>query len=115
VAICLDYQEVYHRREVRKFGIAWQMIAAGFLLLALSAKVWTKLQSTNLGYELAAQQQISLELDMQRRELELQRSVLGRSDMLAHRANQKLGLETLQPSQAVKLSYSVGVLPARKL
>ena len=60
------------------------------------------MQSTRVGYDLARVQQEAIELDMARRELELERSVLLRSDNL-ERAGRGLGLLPLDALQAKKI------------
>jgi hypothetical protein len=63
-----------------------------------------KVQATHLGYDLAKEQRIAVELDMERRELELQRSMLLRPSSL-EKAARGLGLMPLNPSQARRLRY----------
>ncbi|MBN8548986.1 MAG: hypothetical protein J0M12_06700 [Deltaproteobacteria bacterium] len=105
MAVCLDYQAVYCRRSNVAISVKTQLVAAVLLLLALSSKVWIKIESTDLGYRLAKERQVTIDLDMQRRELELARSVLLRPDNLANMTKSRLGLGLLRPEQARKVVY----------
>ncbi|RIL10301.1 MAG: hypothetical protein DCC75_04640 [Proteobacteria bacterium] len=105
MAVCLDYQQVYYRRRVKVVPLKYQIFAALALLLALSVKVWIKTNITDMGYQLAKERQHMIDLDMQRRELELKLSVVTRPDELSRLAKQRLGLQALNPKQARKLSY----------
>jgi hypothetical protein len=105
MAVCLDYQSVYMRRERVGISVRTQIAAAVVLLLTLGFKVWVKLESIDLGYQLAKAREIAVTLDMERRELELQRSVLSRPDALSRIAAQKLGLRSVDPRQATRLTY----------
>ena len=78
-------------------------ISQGFTPLAF--KVWVRIECTSLGYVLAKEKQSTVALDMQRRELDLQLSVLKRADTLSKKAHTKLGLVALNPKQARKIIY----------
>ncbi|NLF24800.1 MAG: hypothetical protein GX589_03980 [Deltaproteobacteria bacterium] len=100
MAICLEYQAVYCERA-RVLNLWWVTLDASLLLLfALGLKVWIKIESTSLGYRLAKEREMALTLDMERRDLELQLSLLMRRDELAKRAHTVLGLQSLNPKQA---------------
>ena len=103
MAVCLNYQEVYARRGSAFVSSKLHLVAALFLLTSLAVKVWIKLESTDLGYQLARERQKTVELDMQRRELELQLSVLMRPDNLSRAAREKVGLVDSAPHQIVRL------------
>lgn len=105
MAVCLDYQVIAYRRN-KDVGVSMQMqlIAAFVLLVALVAKVWVKVEITDLGYELAKQHNIAVELDMKKREAELKLSLLMRPDNLAAMAKKRLDLEPLNPKMARKLN-----------
>lgn len=105
MAVCLDYQSVYYQREGLVSIWSLTLAASVLLLLALSFRVWIKIESTEIGYELAAAQQEAIELDMERRDFELQLSLLLRPDNLTPLAAKKLGLSTLDPEQARKITY----------
>ena len=105
MSVCLDYQAVYQKRRTIVVSVRTQLIAAIFLLLALAFKVWLRVESTNLGYLIGKEKQITVELDMERRELELQLSVLKRGDNLSRQANIQLGLLPLNPRQARKIQF----------
>lgn len=103
MAVCLDYQSVYCRKSNVAISVRTQLLAAVFLLLALSSKVWIKIESTDIGYRLAKERQMTIDLDMQRRELELARSVLLRPDNLTKMTKARLGLGFLRSEQARKI------------
>ena len=102
MAICLEYQSVYSSRRESSASLRFHLVASVLLLAALVVRVTIKMQSTRIGYELARAQKESVELDMGRRELELQRSVLLRPDNL-ERAGRGLGLLPLNAEQARKV------------
>jgi hypothetical protein len=83
MAVCLQYQSVYVKREAAVVSLRVQVAIALALLVVLGARVWVKLEVTDVGYQLARERSKTIELDMQRRELELQRSVLLRPDSLS--------------------------------
>lgn len=102
---CLDYQMVYCSKQevVSSWGL---MIGACCLLfVALVFKIWIGINTTSLGYQLAEERERAVTYDMQRRELELQLSILLRPDYLAKHAQEKLGLVDLNPQQARKIFY----------
>lgn len=103
MAAYLDHQAVYERRKSKKSSLKVQLLAALVLLLALSMRVWIKVKSTDLGYELGKERSQMVELDMAKRELELQLSVILRPDSLGQLAAAKLGLRPLDSSQAFKI------------
>jgi len=105
MSVCLDYQSVYQRRGAVRVSVRSQVIAALFLLVVLAFKVWVRIECTNLGYVVAKEKQLTMNLDMERRELELQLSVLKRADTLAKKAHSKLGLVALDSRQAKKFTY----------
>ncbi len=81
------------------------LAAALLLLLALSFKIWIGIRITSLGYELAEENGRAVAYDMERRDYELQRSILLRPDNLERRAREALGLRKLDPKQARKIAY----------
>lgn len=105
MSISLDYQLVYNRKRSVVVPIYWQITAVFLLLVSLSLRIWVKIENTDAGYELARERQATVTLDMERRELELQLSVLKRPDALAREAQKRLGLELLKPGQARKVSF----------
>lgn len=104
MAVSLDYQPLAYNRSI-VIRPKTQMIFVVFLALALMLKVFISNSVTQLGYRLSEVKKERIELDLQRRELELQLSVLLRPDQLAQRAKQKLGLTGLDPSQARRIRY----------
>lgn len=105
MAICLDYQSVYSDRRHIVISVRMQLIAAVFLLVALAGKVWVRCHATDVGYQYAKERQRTIDLDMRRRELELQRSILLRSDKLSAKASERLHLQPLDPNQARRIVY----------
>lgn len=103
MAMCLDYQMVYAPRKKIVQYLRLQMIAAFTLLCVLVGKVWIKIEQTEIGYELGKVHNQWLSLDMERRELELQLSVMMRHDSLARTARTRLGLEPFNQKQVWKL------------
>ncbi len=103
MAVCLDYQIAYiPRSQVNKDW--WKLLlACVFLLGALLLRVAVKVETTSLAYQLAKEQQFTVELDMQRRDLELQLSVLMRADTLTEQASRRLGLKDFNPQYARKI------------
>ena len=104
MAVCLDYQTVYSRRDTIVISVKMQIILASMVLALLGLKVWMKLEITELGYQTAKQRQETMELDLRRRELEMERSVILRHDNLQAAAAKRLGLKPLSPTQARKIS-----------
>lgn len=99
MAVCLDYQTVYYPRVNPAFGVKLQITLALVLLALLAGKVWIKLACTDLGYELAGEREQTVRLDMERRELQLQRSVLTRPDLVAKKAHDRLGFIAAKAEQ----------------
>lgn len=105
MAVALDYQTIYYRKKTVHIPLAVHIAAAVLLFCALAAKVWIQLKCTEVGYALAKDRQHTVSLDMERRELELHKSVLLKPDNLIMRSKKKLGLTTLNPAQAKRISY----------
>jgi cell division protein FtsL len=103
MAVCLEYQSVYCRRDKIVISVRMQVIAGVLLLLALVGKVWIKIETTDLGYQLSREREVKNSLEMEKREYELQRSVLLRTDNLTRIAQRKLGLQQLDPTQARRM------------
>jgi hypothetical protein len=93
MAICLEYQAVYANHKTSTQNWCYLLGASVLLFLALSLKVALKVQLTDLGYRLASQEQLAVEYDTERRDLELQLSILKRPETLAEQAKQRLQLE----------------------
>jgi hypothetical protein len=105
MAVCLQYQSVYVKREATRVSGKVQLLGAVVLLVLLGVKVWAKLEATDLGYSLARERQKTVALDMERRELELQRSVLLRPDNLSKAARDKVGLAEHSLQQTLRVTY----------
>ena len=105
MAIALDYQTVYFKKKQRAVPLSIHILTATLLFIALSVKVWIKIECTEQGYKLAKARKETVSLDMERRELELHRSVLLKPDNLVMRSKKFLGLTTLNSNQASKITY----------
>ncbi len=105
MAVCLQYQSVYVRREAKAVSAKVQVLAGIAILAVFGARVWAKLEATDLGYQLGQARQLTVDLDMERRELELQRSVLLRPDSLARSGREMAGLSDHNPGKTIRLSY----------
>lgn len=105
MAVCLQYQSVYVKREAARVSGKVQLLGAVALLALLAVKVWAKLEATDVGYSLARERQKTVALDMERRELELQRSVLMRPDSLSRSAREKVGLAEHSLEHTIKVIY----------
>ncbi len=79
------------------------LIAAFVLLAALSFKVWMKVETIELGYKLAKQRELVVQYDMERRDLELQLSLLTRPDNLQALAAERLSLRPANMDQLVRI------------
>jgi cell division protein FtsL len=104
MAVCLDYQSVYARRDVLVISVRTQVFLALCIVCLLGFKIWMKIEATDIGYQLAKERNRSVALDLARRELELEKSVLVRSDHLESAARKRLGLRPLDPAQARRLT-----------
>jgi hypothetical protein len=100
MAVCLEYQSVYRRKDTIVISVRAQLVVGVLLLGALVVKVWMKIESTDLGYQLSRERERAQTLEMEIREYELQRSVLLRRDNLSRVAAEKLGLVALDPERA---------------
>jgi len=105
MAVCLQYQSVYVKREAAVVSLRVQVAAAVALLVVLGARVWVKLEATDAGYQLARERAKTVELDMERRELELQRSVLLRPDSLTALGRKMAHLSDHDSERSFHVSY----------
>jgi hypothetical protein len=104
MAIALDYQTIYSRRQPKRVSVAWHLWGGIILFIALVTKIWVTVECTEAGYKVAKLRQEAVMLDMERRELELHKSVLLKPDNLVMRAK-KFGLRELNPGQAKRIVY----------
>lgn len=104
MAVCLEYQSVSTVARPEGLPLRVQVAVVAMLALALAARVWVKHECLDLGYSLADEKERTVALDMQRRELELQHSVLVRRESLATAASQRLKLVVPHPKQIIELS-----------
>jgi hypothetical protein len=89
------YQDIYSDRVIVVRPWSCTLIATFILLFVLAFKVWVHMHSTDIGYRLGEARALHNDLDMQRRDLELQKSVLLRPHDLAQAANQRLAMYPL--------------------
>lgn len=104
MAICLDYQLVAYRKKDKSL-LASHFFAGALLLSALCLKVWSQVVITDLGYEISRERTKSVELDMNKRELELQLSFIKRPDKISHEAKTRLGLGPVSGGHALRIRY----------
>ncbi len=104
MAICLDYQPLTQKRSI-VISPGTQLLFVLAFMAALASKVYVSNSVTELGYKLAEEKKARISLDLERRELELQLSVLLRPDRLAQKAKDRLGLNALDPAQARRIRY----------
>lgn len=102
MALSLSYQSVYIQPRVQVVSVKWHLLSGLLLAAALVFRIWVKLESTSLGYEVGKERQHTVNLDMQRRELELQLSVLLKPDNLSKRAT-RLGFVPLSSVDSLTL------------
>lgn len=104
MAVCLDYQSVASISREHGLPLRVQVTVVALLALALAARVWVKHECTDLGYKLADEKERTVALDMKRRELELQNSVLLRRESLESSARQRLKMVIPHPKQLIAIS-----------
>jgi hypothetical protein len=104
-AVSLNYQAVYIRKSSSLASTRFHVVAGLVLFAALATKVWVALAAKDYGYSLAHERSLTVELDMERRELELQRSILLRADTLAIAAKKKVALEDHDPARTIRIAY----------
>lgn len=104
MAVCLDYQSVANVSREQGLPLKVQVTVVALLALALAARVWVKHECTDLGYRLADEKERTVALDMRRRELELQHSVLIRRESLESAARQRLNMILPHPKQVIVIS-----------
>ena len=104
MAVCLDYQNVASVSREHGLPLKIQITVVALLALALASRVWVKHECTDLGYKLADEKERTVALDMQRRELELQHSVLIRRESLESAARQRIQMVMPHPKQLIVIS-----------
>jgi cell division protein FtsL len=104
MAVCLDYQTVYLRKQ--PVSLVWHInVAASVVILgAIVTRIWLRNEATELGYQIAREQQLLVDVTKERQDLELHKVVLHRPDALAERAEKELGLKPLQKGRVFKIS-----------
>ena len=103
MAVCLEYQTVLAKPKADNLPLRVQISVVFILALALGTRVWVKHECTDLGYQLAQEREYAVALDLKRRELELERSVLLRRENLAAAASSRLNLRSPHPSQVIEI------------
>ncbi len=104
MAVCLEYQTVLEKVKADHLPLRIQVAVVMILAVALASRVWVKHECTDLGYQLAQEKEYAVALDLKRRELELERSVLLRREHLEMQANSRLNLRVPHPSQIIDLN-----------
>lgn len=100
MAVSVPYQSSIPRvQALPGSSVAFAVFSGMLVLVTLVFRIWANIESTELGYELAKSRSQYVQLDLERREFELQRSVLMRNAHLRRRAKIELGLEPLRPDQ----------------
>ena len=105
MAVCLDYQSVYYRD--RELTATWriQLAVAALLLAAIIGKVYMQIEERRLAYDLGREKQLTVRLNMERRELELHRSFAYSSENIQRLAQARLQMVDLSSNFARKLRY----------
>ena len=103
MAVCLDYQTVYLRRD--STSVSWHLCVALVVVMVgtLIGQIWVRTEVTDLGYQISEEQRIQAELTNERQELELERVVLHRPDALADRARKTLGFRPAEKEQLFRI------------
>jgi cell division protein FtsL len=79
-------------------------IALGLVLVGLCmVQVWLRLQVTDVGYQLSAARQMQERLEQQRRELEVELTMLSDRAHVAQLAAKRLGMREPEKGQVVEL------------
>ena len=103
MAVCLEYQSVATVARSEGISLRVQVGVVALLAVALAVRVWVKHECTDLGYSLADEKGQTVTLDMKRRELELQHSVLMKRETLDGAARQRLKLISPNPQQIIAI------------
>lgn len=101
---CLSYQEVYKDRRAVLWLLRLKIIALTILLVTLTARIYIKVSVTRLGYELSEARREAVSLDLERRELALQMSVLMRRDHLLEASEKRLQLGLMSPNKIITVN-----------
>ena len=79
-------------------------IALGIVLVALCmVQVWLRLQVTDVGYQISAARQMQERLEQQRRELEVELTMLSDRTHVGGLATRRLGMREPEKGQVVEL------------
>ncbi len=108
MSVCLSYQSVYCDRYSSASSVRCRVGALILLLAVFAFKVMIKVQETDLGYALSQERERATELTLDKRELQLQLSVVTRPDLIREEAREQLGLEDLRPEQARRVTVISG-------
>jgi cell division protein FtsL len=85
-------------------GLPRQALVLGaFLLVLCVARVWLRLETVNLGYELSSARQMQLRLEHERQELEVEIATLRDPARIADIARRRLGMRDPEKGQVVVL------------
>ena len=96
----LAIQKEQTKQEVTNISLF--LLAGICLVAAMGFRVWVKIATIDQGYQLAALRTEAVELDMQRRELELQLSVVTRPDTLSVLAKNEFNFSAPAATQVIR-------------
>lgn len=103
MSVCLEYQSVYLDRYTTGSKAKLHVLAIFLLIVSFSYKVWIKLETVEVGYQIAELRESMQHLDFERQELELQYSVATRPDLLTARAYNELNLKQARTDQVIRV------------
>ena len=103
MATHIQYRAIAGVRTRVDIPVKVKIIGCAMLATILVAKVWVRMQITSEGYRLADAQSKTVDLDMQKRELELKLSIMKRRDYLLSEAQTRLGLREPKRSEVWKI------------
>jgi cell division protein FtsL len=101
VAVAIGSRRMYARNLPVRIHL--ELLAAIILFAVLVFRIWIKIETTDLGYALASHRKEAIELDMQRRELELALSILQKGETIQSRASKDLGMVPMESRQARRM------------
>ena len=79
------------------------LLLGAFLLVLCVARVWLRLETVNLGYELSSARQMQLRLEHERQELQVEIATLRDPARIAGIARRRLGMRDPEKGQVVVL------------
>ncbi|MGI6680674.1 MAG: hypothetical protein ACOX3T_04240 [Bdellovibrionota bacterium] len=104
MAVCLDYQSVYVKRE-KVVGNKLLICAVLLLMSVLIFRVWIRAEKVALGYQIAEAQNKTKEYSTIKKDLATQLSVLKRYDNLMGLAQTRLNFNIEAHPQVFTVEY----------